>query len=289
MEEILDNQSTQDENTNQIENINPPENNEETLANNTKKTKSKFFINSGLYSFLMIFGVVFLVSLYFFQVFMSPIKVVGKSMQPTINSMVVSDDDQDHCDIVYYRKKRSYTNDDIVIISNENDKYVDSEDPENPAKYLIKRVIACPGDEITFFVTNYEDNVYHYDISVKNKNGEQVSLTDTYLNEEMKFTESEYRANKFYYNTELKNKSYYQTYIEIFSVLVESTEINYTSYTLKISDNEYFVMGDNRNHSRDSRYFGTVSTEYISGKVILQVPYGQNIWQALWTKLKEQL
>ena len=237
----------------------------------------------------MIFGVVFLVSLYFFQVFMSPIKVVGKSMQPTINSQVLSDDDEEHCDIVYYRKQNSYTNDDIVIISNENDKYVDSADPEKPAKFLIKRIIACPGDEITFYVTNYENSIYYYDILVKNNNGEQVLLTDSYLKEEMKFTESEYRSNKFYYDTQLTNKSYYETYIKIFSELVKSTESNYTSYTFKISDDKYFVMGDNRNHSRDSRYFGSVDTNSISGKVILQVPYGQNIWQALWIKLKEQI
>lgn len=289
MGEILENQNTQEENTKQTETLNQPETKEESLTNDQQKPKNKFFISSGLYCFLMIFGVVFLVSLYFFQVFMSPIKVVGKSMQPTINSQVLSDDDEEHCDIVYYRKQNSYTNDDIVIISNENDKYVDSADPEKPAKFLIKRIIACPGDEITFYVTNYENSIYYYDILVKNNNGEQVFLTDSYLKEEMKFTESEYRSNKFYYDTQLTYKSYYETYIKIFSELVKSTESNYTSYTFKISDDKYFVMGDNRNHSRDSRYFGSVDTNSISGKVILQVPYGQNIWQALWIKLKEQI
>ncbi len=252
---------------------------EKTLASPTPKKKNKFFIEGSLYSFLLVFSIVFLVSLYFFQVFMSPIKVVGKSMQPTINASVLSDSDEDHCDIVYYRKQDRYTNDDIVIISNDNDKYVVSSDPTKKVSYLIKRVIACPGDFITFFVTDITDGYYYYDVIVKNSSGNQIALQDSYLKEDMKFTYSEYLTGRFYY----------ETYSKIFTELAKSTNDNYTSYTMEIPENEYFVMGDNRNNSEDSRYFGTVSTDTISGKVEIQVPYGSNIWQALWLKLKEQL
>ena len=279
MGENLENQLTPDENTDIKEIQTPPENIETENNISPNKTKPKFFIGGGLYSFLMTFGVVFLVSLFFFQVFMSPIKVVGKSMQPTINASVLSDEDQDHCDIVYYHNQDSYTNEDIVIISNEGDKYVKSADPEKPVNFLIKRVIACPGDTITFSVTKIEHGNFYYSISVKDSSGKTIPLSDDYTSEEMKFTKSEYDINK----------TYYKTYGEIFSELANSTAENLKSHSLTVKNNEYFVMGDNRNNSEDSRYFGTVSVKSISGKVLLQVRHGQNIWQALFQKLKEQL
>lgn len=42
-----------------------------------------------------------------------------------------------------------------------------------------------------------------------------------------------------------------------------------------ISDGEIFVMGDNRENSSDSRYFGTVAIEDVTGKVFFRLlPFG---------------
>ncbi|MDD5110902.1 MAG: signal peptidase I, partial [Patescibacteria group bacterium] len=38
----------------------------------------------------------------------------------------------------------------------------------------------------------------------------------------------------------------------------------------KLQPNEYYVMGDNRGESLDSRYFGPVESRFITGRVILR-------------------
>lgn len=39
---------------------------------------------------------------------------------------------------------------------------------------------------------------------------------------------------------------------------------------ISLDENEYYVLGDNRNSSKDSRSFGPISKSYITGKVLLR-------------------
>jgi signal peptidase I len=58
-------------------------------------------------------------------------------------------------------------------------------------------------------------------------------------------------------------------------VLDESSYLNFpwTGGNLEVSlgENEYFVLGDNRSHSFDSRYFGPLPKNYIIGRVLLSL------------------
>lgn len=253
----------------------------------SEKKKNSYFSENGWFGIFAIFGVAFLIFFYVFQVFMVPIKIVGSSMQPTINTKIVSETDTDHSDIVYYHKQKKYSNDDIVIISNPNKKYVEQGNVES----IIKRVIACPGQTLIFTATIDRENstldnkVYYYDVSVKDKNGNNVDLDDSYLSStnRMKFTEKDYRdlLDKSQVSTSPVFPFLQNIYL---SLMNEYTETPHT-YSLTLGKNEYFVLGDNRNGSEDSRYFGTIDLEDISGKVLLQVEYGENLWSAIWNKI----
>jgi len=62
-----------------------------------------------------------------------------------------------------------------------------------------------------------------------------------------------------YINDEPLKKDYY----------AEGISPEYTGQTFKIGKNEIFAMGDNRNNSYDSRYFGAIDKASVFGKVFM--------------------
>jgi signal peptidase I len=84
-------------------------------------------------------------------------------------------------------------------------------------KSLVKRIIALPGEKITF--------------------------TD---------------EGEVYINGELLEEEY----------IVEDLYPSYGNNEYIIEDDQYFVMGDNRNNSADSRVFGAIGIDKIFGRVI---------------------
>jgi len=50
----------------------------------------------------------------------------------------------------------------------------------------------------------------------------------------------------------------------------ELETFNSDTEKIKIAENEYYVLGDNRDASKDSRSFGPVNKDYIIGKVLLR-------------------
>ena len=100
--------------------------------------------------------------------------------------------------------------------------------PNNPSRDLIKRVLAMPGE--TFYFGSGDDNGSLY---LQNKNGEFEKV----------------------------NQPVQQEFI------LEGSYAGYQTPTT-LGKNEYFICGDNRGYSSDSRSFGPVSRQDIAGIVV---------------------
>ncbi|MBK9125434.1 MAG: signal peptidase I [Chloroflexi bacterium] len=104
--------------------------------------------------------------------------------------------------------------------------------PGEPVEMLIKRVIGVPGDTIEIKVFPAE----------RDANG--AVITAGYA--------------EVYRNGELLDEPYF----------VNRPCTNCPSRAWDLGPNEYFLMGDNRNESKDSRQFGPVTRDRIVGRAI---------------------
>jgi len=115
--------------------------------------------------------------------------------------------------------------------------------PKEPSVDYIKRVIGLPGDKVVYDNKTLTVN----DIPVK-----QVSLGRYQgLGQGQDMTGAEHLSEDL-------------TGIE-HSILVR-TEVPSGAFAYIVPEGNYFVMGDNRDNSNDSRYWGTVPEENLVGK-----------------------
>ncbi len=110
--------------------------------------------------------------------------------------------------------------------------------PQDPSINYIKRVVGIPGDRV-----RYENKA----LSV---NGRPYPLK---LLAELPPANPEYQL--------LEETTGKRTH-KIFRSLAESG----MNQEWVVPEDHYFVMGDNRDHSNDSRYWGTVADEYLVGR-----------------------
>ena len=71
---------------------------------------------------------------------------------------------------------------------------------------------------------------------------------------------------------------------EYFNTFSTNMAVNH-EFSVTLEENQYFVMGDNRNNSTDSRFFGPVDFKDIIGEAVLFIPYGETLASVLISKL----
>jgi len=115
--------------------------------------------------------------------------------------------------------------------------------PPNPKFDYIKRVIGGPGDKIT----------YHN--KVLSVNG--VEATQTFVN----YTTDESSGNTVAQYRENLNGVIHDIFRRASTPAVD--------FEVTVPQNNYFVMGDNRDDSADSRFWGFVNDDYLRGRAFL--------------------
>lgn len=156
-----------------------------------------------------------------------PVKVDGHSMDPTLA-------DGERLIVLDHTKINRF---DIVVAK---------ETEDGQTKEIVKRVIGMPGDTIT-----YNDDTLYI-------NGKEVD--EKYLDEYKQAFDDDQLQDIYAYN------SLFQELAEKADAFTTDSDGN-TEFTVKVPKGEYYLMGDDRIVSKDSREFGTFPKSSIVGEV----------------------
>lgn len=132
--------------------------------------------------------------------------------------------------------------------------------PPEPSLDYIKRVIGTPGDKIG----------YHNKVLTLNGKPVKQTFLDYTIDESSGKSVARYRENL--------NGVEHDIYIR--------PDIAAVDFDITVPQGQYFMMGDNRDDSADSRYWGFVSDDYLRGKAFLVwMSWNGNTDSIRWSKI----
>lgn len=200
--------------------------------------------------FSIAFGLYFMLSIFIGNVVLLPMTVNGSSMYPTLNYEYTTTANTLAEDVVYLSKTTKYEYRDIIVFN--ATPYTDPASTE--PVYYIKRVIGVGGDRLQF---------------------KRISEPSSYGNAEF----------VLYRNGELLNEDYIASTMILNTLSTSLSEFT-TEKEIVVPEGFVFVMGDNRNNSRDSRELGFINLSDCVGKVTILIPYGKTLIYGIIKSIK---
>lgn len=180
--------------------------------------------------------IVFIVSVFSFRSFFyEPFLIPASSMLPTLqvgDHIVISKFGYGH----YGTYGLNIYNADINSRKQPNRGDVFIFYPPHDDRYFIKRIIGLPNDVIEFS----NKQLYINGIKIETKRIDDSNIYNEVLDE------------------------------ETYSVQYRREASRLRNFKMEVPENSYFVMGDNRDNSSDSRVWGVVPGENLIGKMILK-------------------
>ena len=130
--------------------------------------------------------------------------------------------------------------------------------PVDPTMDYIKRVVGLPGDEVAYLNKRLTINGQPVDVS---------PLPDYYNEDSMRYTPHA-REVLGGVSHEILTQAEAPATVVPFTSFPQKENCRYSTegVTCKVPPGHYFMMGDNRDNSQDSRYWGFVPDENIVGK-----------------------
>ncbi|MDF3821385.1 signal peptidase I [Leptospira sp. 96542] len=140
---------------------------------------------------------------------------------------------------------------------------------DNEGREFIKRVVAIPGDTIEVKTKTHPEGFNYLQIRLNGEDLKQNPILNPYSKDDIDLNMSgitvmrEQIGNVVYNTFNGKNEKYQNLFLNL-------------GKEIKLKENEYFLMGDNRNDSYDSLSFGPVKRESITAK-FLSVYFSVNL------------
>jgi signal peptidase I len=137
--------------------------------------------------------------------------------------------------------------------------------PEDPSTNYIKRIVGLPGDTVTYI--NKRLTINGQEIPMK-PDGTFGDVEDA-LNF-VRFDQYQEQLGTHLHSVIVvpDQQPVFVSQVRLFPGR-EGCEYSTQGFSCKVPPNSYFMMGDNRDHSSDSRYWGFVPEENIVGKAFV--------------------